>query len=408
LSIVACLAPTAPALADEPPPEPALADRPAPAAPTLAPGTAASLLKEADDLIARGDREGAQRLYARIAADHPGTHEANAAVRSVWLMDALRLSPPMESATATVTADGQWVPDRPAYFALEPYSARTGERIRINTWEKLDFGVTSFIYGLTTGVSIGFAVRADESSGPGGMAAVTALTALAYTGLSAAYLSFATPDRGDLPLVLTISSYVPATVGLVALATGWEDRAALVTAALAGVVAVPAAWMAAARTNFDPGDAQLVRDAGFWGGGIAFLLALSMTENSQSLGLAGLGGLYGGMALGLVAASSTNVTLERVRLTTWGGYGGAVIGGLFSLAGDNEDGFPAGIAIGAAAGLVFTLALSSSVDTIPDDVQLVAGGNATVGFLRPAMVQTVARDGRPTLVPGIDLVGGTF
>ena len=35
----------------------------------------------------------------------------------------------------------------------EPYSLRTAERLRLTTWEKLDFGVTAFLYGMSLGLT---------------------------------------------------------------------------------------------------------------------------------------------------------------------------------------------------------------------------------------------------------------
>jgi hypothetical protein len=76
----------------------------------------------------------------------------------------------------------------------------------------------------------------------------------------------------------------------------------------------------------------------------------------------GLLGLGSGLGLGLLAANTTEVSLERVRVSTWGGYGGAVLGALLGVSAadqDKEAGLYKGITIGALTGLVITFVASS-------------------------------------------------
>ena len=95
----------------------------------------------------------------------------------------------------------------------EPYSTRTSERLRLSAWEKLDFGTSAFLYGMSVGFS--YALSSDTGSADDILPAV-ALGAIAYTLGAVAYLQMGQPDRGDLPLVLAITSYVPTTTLLVA------------------------------------------------------------------------------------------------------------------------------------------------------------------------------------------------
>src|SRR5262249_23484144 len=162
-----------------------------------------------------------------------------------------------------------------------------------------------------------------------------------YTGGAIAYLAAGNPDRGDLPLVLSITSFTPFTALLLAnlMIDNPNPRHTALLTAGAGVVSVPIAIVAAHNLELDPGDTQLVRDAGFWGLVLATTGMLAFggeTTNdfgyshyqypsNRKLSAASLLGLYGGLGLGVIAAANSEVSLERVRVTTWGGYGGAVI-----------------------------------------------------------------------------------
>jgi hypothetical protein len=115
-------------------------------------------------------------------------------------------------------------------------------------------------------------------------------------------------------------------------------------------------------------------------------------------------GLYGGLGLGLIAAHATEVSLERVRVTTWGGYGGAVVGLLLGAGmnnGRDEDIFR-GAAVGALAGLVITFVSTGSLDGIPDEEPKRTAWHRR---LTPTMVPLTTPGGR--LQTGFGL-GGTL
>ena len=208
--------------------------------------------------------------------------------------------------------------------------------------------------------------------------------ALTYTMGAVAYLQVGTPDRGDLPLVLAITSYVPTTTLLVASAVRENPEGQDTALAVAGsaVLAIPAAIIAARKLDLDPGDTQLVRDAGFWGLVLATTGTLAfggdttnnygyeqyISPSDRKIAALGLAGLYGGLALGTIGALNSEVSLERVRVTTWGGYGGAILGLMLGAGTDNGDrGVYAGITIGGVLGLVITFFSTSGLDGIPPE-----------------------------------------
>jgi hypothetical protein len=297
-----------------------------------------------------------------------------------------------------------------SFYVAEPYSRRTNERLRLTTWEKLDFGITSFIYGLSNGLSFAAASETNNLTGP------MVVGALAYTGLGVLYLNTARIDRGDLPLVLAITSYIPATTGLVALTVpSLSSKAGASMVAGSGLLALPLAYFAGAATDLDPGDAQLVRDAGFWGllwGVTAGLVSMPSDPDPsfRTAGITGLVGLYGGLGLGLLAASYSDVSLERVRVSTWGGYGGAVIGVLIAAASQQDArGAYTSFAVGSALGVFLTFLSTSSIDAVPADAGF--DGKKPVSSLRylePSVLPVVDHDGRIKPRLGLNLVRGRF
>ncbi len=104
-------------------------------------------------------------------------------------------------------------------YQLEPYSTKTLERVRLSTWEKLDFGITAFMYGASVGIS--YASANPRPDAPSVMLPIV-VGSLAYTAGAVAFLHSADPDRGDLPLVLAVSSYVP-TGTLLTLMALWPN-----------------------------------------------------------------------------------------------------------------------------------------------------------------------------------------
>jgi hypothetical protein len=395
---------------------------PAPA-PAPATTTAANLLAAADAAVDAGNLDLARALYERVAAEFPAAPEADAARRAIRIIAAsARLLPagapppvPSPGPGGAGAAPGDVV------VRGEPYSLKTSERLRLSTWEKLDFGTTAFLYGMSVGFSYTLSLDHPTTS-----EAVTpvALGGMAYTVGAVAFLSLANPDRGDLPLALAITSYVPTTVLLGAdffIPNPNSRHVALATAG-AGLLSVPAAVIAAKQLDLDPGDTQLVRDAGFWG----LILSVTAMEGfggkTQSYGSyssftaptgrsvagAGLAGLYGGLGLGLLGAHFSDVSLERVRVATWGGYGGAVIGLLFGAAassngGSNTANLYKGLCFGALGGLAITFVATSAIDGIPPDEP--PPQHAAAPRLSPVMLEIAGRDGQSHPAFG---VGGLF
>jgi hypothetical protein len=400
----------------------ATAPAPAPAPPT----TAANLLAGADAAVDAGNLELARSLYERIAGEFPGASEAVAARRSLKIIAASARPAPADAATPSTAvpapgALGGAAAPGDVVVRGEPYSVKTSERLRLTAWEKLDFGTTAFLYGMLAGLYYGLSL--DNPTTPQVMAPI-ALGALSYTAGAVLFLKLADPDRGDLPLALAITSYVPTTTLLVAnLAFDHPNqRTASLAAAGAGLLSVPAAVLATREFNLDPGDTQLVRDAGFWGlalavagmegfggstqvysagGGLTYSSYQSPT--GRAVAGAGLAGLYGGLGLGLVGAHFSDVSLERVRVTTWGGYGGAVIGLLIGASMDNgsAQSIYRGVSVGALAGLVVTFLATSSLDGIPPED--LPTPRAAGPRLTPLMLQLAGIDGQPH--PAFGLAG---
>jgi hypothetical protein len=303
----------------------------------------------------------------------------------------------------------------------EPYSLKTSERLHLSAWEKLDFGTTAFLYGMSVGFS--YALSLDNPTTSEAMTPI-ALGALSYTLGAVLFLNLANPDRGDLPLALSITSYVPTTTLLVAnLAFDHPNQkhVALATAGM-GLLSVPAAVVAAKELDLDPGDTQLVRDAGFWGlvlsiaglegfGGTTQTYPGGYTSyqspSGHAVAGAGLVGLYGGLGLGLLGAHFSNVSLERVRVTTWGGYGGAVIGLLLGAAagtnGNNTANLYKGVALGALGGLAITFLATGGLDGIPPED--LPPQHAAAPRLSPIMLQVAGTDGQTHPALGF---GGLF
>jgi hypothetical protein len=394
--------------------EPVVVDAPAPA-----PTTSAELLASADAAVDAGNLQTAAAVYDRIVREHASSPEAGEARRALKIIAAIRMAPPGQ-VPALSTAQA---PDGTTGVVIrrEPFSLRTQERLRLTTWEKLDFGTTAFLYGMSVGFS--FALASSDNGNNLSLAPV-ALGALAYTGGAVAYLSTGQPDRGDLPLALAITSFLPTTVLLIANVAHDnpdEENVALMTAG-AGVLSVPVAILAARQLDLDPGDMQLVRDAGFWGLALGTTGMLgfgaetvtysggftsSQGPSDRKVFTSALIGLYGALGLGIVAAANSEVSLERVRVTTWGGYGGALIGMLLGIgAGNNDDADVwKGITIGAASGLIITFLASGGLDGIPAEDATVSARRKPPRFL-PTALPVTGLEGRSH--PALGISGLTF
>jgi hypothetical protein len=391
---------------------PARAQPPADTVQASAPAPVTDPLAAADAAVEAGDLPRATQLYQQVLRDHPDGPEAAQARRALNILAATaRLAP-----APAVTAAGPDV-DGPGDVVMrnEPFSRRTSERLRLTTWEKLDFGVTSFLYGMSVGFSYGLSTDdpAQDDDNATIATSAMALGALTYTVGAVTFLKLADPDRGDLPLALAIASYVPTTTLLASniLRDNADDRTTSLAVAISGVVSVPFAVFAAARLNLDPGDTQLVRDAGFWGlvlgttGALGFARTkdeFGFTQDPSGRTVASLGaaGLYGGLALGAVAASQSEVSLERVRVTTWSGYGGGLLGGLLTAASsDTEEDVFRGLCVGSAVGLLVGFIATSTLDGIPPETPVISGLRRT--RLQPAVMTSFGPAGRPQAAWGV-------
>jgi len=399
--------------------KPDIAPSPAQAHPWTTP---AGLLAAADAAVGAGDLLLARSLFQRLADEFPATLEASEARRALTIIAARVVTPghtpaPAAAPAAAGTAVTSPIEDGDIIVRNEPYSRKTSERLRLTIWEKVDFSVTSFLYGMSVGLS--FALSQDVHTTSDVLTPV-ALGAIAYTLGSVAFLKLTNPDRGDLPLALAITSYIPTTTLLVMSAADahLNGRTTGTATAVTGLLSIPIAVVAAQHLELDPGDTQLVRDAGFWGLALSTLGTLGFggrtasyygasqyqSPSGRKVAVAGLIGLYGGLGLGLLGAGVSEVSLERVRVTTWGGYGGAVVGLLLGAAANNghEQDIYRGTAIGALAGLVITFLSTSGLDGIPDEDPTRTSWHRR---LTPIMVQVADRDGG--LHPGLG-VGGTL
>jgi len=357
-------------------------------APPAAATTAAELLRAGDAALDAGDRGAAQAAFDRVVREFPASPEAAAARRALQALALPAAMPAGALPRPALPPDPAYTlrpPNRDIVIRDEPYSLRTSERLRLTAWEKLDFGVTSFIYG----ASLGLGIAAESND-----VAPVVLCALGYTVGSVIFLATANPDRGDLPLALGIVSYVPMTTLLVSAAAypHASSKSRTVATTISSVLAVPIAVVAARNLQLDPGDTQLVRDAGFWGLVLSLTTTLALDSphennyggeigpSTRTTALAGLAGLYGGLGLGLLAATHSEVSLERVRVTTWGGYGGAVLGALIGASDHGGDrGVWGGITIGSVVGLAITMVATSGMDGIPPEAPPVAAAPATWG-----------------------------
>ena len=397
-------------------------DAPAPARAEPS-ATPAGLLAAADAAVGASDLELARSLFERLAAQFPATPEANEARRALRIIAARvppAARPPSPGAVPTAAGSAATEPSENGDIIVrdEPFSRRTAERLRLTIWEKVDFGVTAFLYGMSVGLSFALSQDANDA---GAVLTPVAIGAIVYTLGSVGFLKLANPDRGDLPLALAITSYIPTTTLLVLSAADAhpDDQTTGAATAVTGLLSIPIAVLAARHLTLDPGDTQLVRDAGFWGLALSTIGTLGFggrlvstpyytqyeSPSGRKVAVAGLVGLYGGLGLGLLGARVGEVSLERVRVTTWGGYGGGVVGLLLGAAANDgrEQDMYRGAAMGALAGLVITFLSTGSLDGIPDEepTQL-----SRAGRLTPMMVQVAGSDGR--LHPGLGLGGTLF
>jgi hypothetical protein len=367
-----------------------------------APGADPELaLKACDLMVTEGRPTTAIPCFEGLRVQFPGTPQAHDAERALWVLRSLPAAP-----LPSLTPPGPAIPPagKDSFYVLEPYSTKTKERLRLSTWEKLDFGISAFLYGMSTGLSFGLATESDNVVGS------MVVGAVLYTGLAGVYVNTAQVDRGDLPLVLGVSSYIPLTATFITLATDASASGGAAAVVTSGLLALPAAYWVASATDLDPGDTQLVRDAGFWGAIWGATTALATTDDfsNRRLGIGGMVGLYGGLGLGLLLASTTDISLERVRVTTWGGYGGTLLGGLVAISDKStEKGVWAHLAVGSAIGVLVTFAATGSIDAPPANADF-RGRTASVQYLEPTLLPVIDLEGRTRAQAGLSLARGRF
>jgi hypothetical protein len=201
-AVAVVLAAAGTARADEPmPPFP----QSAPAAPVVVSplATPADLLAAADAAVDAGNLEEAGRLYEQLAREHPSSPEANAARRALKIIAARNRTAPPAAGDVPPRSDG----GDGVVIRRETYSTRTSERLRLSTWEKVDFGSSAFLYGMSVGFSYALSSGDVEDNllpamtiGARGRrdrrAATVALGAVALGAVAAADRRGRRPDQG--------------------------------------------------------------------------------------------------------------------------------------------------------------------------------------------------------------------
>jgi len=367
----------------------------------VAADAAVDTLARADALMALQNIYEALVLYRDLLEKYPNTTEARDARRAITIIEQMRhntVTPvdtlPSMSDSAEIESD------------IHVYSKETGESLSIAVWEKLDFAGTLFSYGLGTGA----ALAAGLECGGGCISGLMAASAGAFGGAGLYSLFGATPDRGDLALIMGVSAYLPMTASFASLIIGGAAVENIsLTAGVVGLGALPIGLALAHFTDLDPGDTQLIRDSIFWGAlfGIAGVTANYEGITGNSIGWAGLiGGAFGG-GVGAVMANVSDPTLERIRVITWAGYAGAAIGVLGGIAAQADRGYAIGAMGGAALGLTLGTIYSAALDDIPAVLKWV---DATSEFRMgaPTVLAYRRRDGQMSTVPGVELLAGRW
>jgi hypothetical protein len=123
--------------------------------------------------------------------------------------------------------------------------------------------------------------------------------------------------------------------------------------------------------------------------------------SQDKVAVAGLVGLYGGLGLGILTAMHTEISLERVRASTWGGYGGMILGGLIGGATESQAGLYRGMTIGGALGLLLTFIATPMIDKIPDNASMI---DENAHSVMPATIPVVDARGNPGIAWGLRFV----
>jgi hypothetical protein len=363
------------------------------------------LLLVADAKIKNGKLDEAVALYKKILQDFFGTPSAQAAERALKIIEQLekRFSQALELQSAPqITASETSVMPTGDIFLR-----RSGERLELGIWEKLDFTATMFSYGLGSGVAFATGYKCEA----GCLAGAVAAGAAVFGGSALYYLFKMNPDRGDLPLIMAITSYLPLTTTFISILADADGEVIPLATSIASLVALPLALTLGYNTDLDPGDTQLVRDSLFWGigFGLAGYVGFGVTDDMtpKTLVLSGLIGAAIGGGTGLWLSQVSEPTLERIRVTTWGGYAGGALGLLVGLAAGTDRFFAIGAMGGAALGLGLGAYFSASLDEIPGAAQWVRNGG-TIRSGTPTVLSYIGKDGRRRTMPGVEILAGNW
>ncbi len=379
------------------------------------PTAAAVALAEANRLFDAGKLAMARETYASLIQVYPDSPEAALAGRMLRALEhgAKGRVPAVAPAGPALDRDD----GRDTVYSKELYSLRTNERTAIGVWEKIDFGVTAFAYGASVGASWVGTVDVNDA---GAVTMPIVAGSLTYLVGSLLYLFLADPDRGDLPLVLGAASYIPTSTMLIATLADADGSAAAWAGAISGTLALPIALLLGYYLDLDPGDTQLARDVGFWLAvlctGTASAIVVQMEyqgpgAEARVIPGAALAGLWAGIGLGTLWAYKSEISLERVRVTTWAGYGGTVVGTLIGIplmfkANGNPTGMIITMTVGAALGLATGFVASGSLDDLPADVRFL--DDTEITFLQPTILPAPMRNGQSGMAFGINLASGRF
>ena len=365
------------------------------------------LLALADEHLEAGEITKALRAYQDIVGNHGSSPAAQIAKRSALVIERViaARSKPRPSADLIPSNPIVQQTSNSAMVGDDLFSRATGERLAINIWERLDFAGTMFTYGLGNGA----ALAAGSGCEGGCVAGMMAASGAVFGGASLYYLLNGNVDRGDLPLAMAVTAYLPAAIMFTGFIAEQDSEAQALTTGLVGVAALPIGLALAAATDVDPGDTQLVRDSIFWGSlfGIGSLLAVDEDTGSQTVGICALsGGIVGGLA-GTALASFSDPTLERVRVVTWAGYAGTALGLLVGVGLETDQGYAIGAVSGGVLGLTLGAVFSEALDELPSAPTWVAG-LSEIRTATPTVLVYRQADGRQGAMPGVELVAGNW
>lgn len=392
------------------------------------------LLEEAHALLDADDLAEAHQAYLRVFLGFPNTPAAAVALRMLTAIEHVPLARrhTRESRPGRIdeliAEDPALAPEKPvaSLHRFAHYSPVTGEERRLHGLEVADFLITAWIYGTTTGVALGLI------SSPMDRGEITLGTTIGgmvlYPLLASLYAWRGRPDRGDLPLMLSTMLYIPTTALLItamANATGEQIAGAVAVSSLGALIP---AFLLGRYTDVDPGDMQLIRETGFWIGGVTAGITAAISHNvphqvctwppichqtynsvdHRLVAGTSLVGLFAGLGIGIVAAGYTELSYWRVRLITLTGYAGTALGAVLAgfIATEVKPEPPliyAAMVVGGVAGLLTGYFASGFLDERLDADALDLDA---LSFLTPTLLPPTAPGRNPAL--GLNLVQGRF